>query len=455
LITVETVVIATLGTWFALHGLLRVLSRSRPDLHVTRAIATGYALRLAAIAGVSATGIGQQLRGGDELGYLAQAHQIAASPWFSAAWKPLFSLAGTNNLHVIVFAIQIKLFDFGADALRITQAGMALAGAVLVVAAVYDLAGGRAAKLIAWLAAIEPTNVFFSGTLLKEPLLDFAIGLVVFGGVRVWRRLDLTGLVVVSAGCAIAVFDRGYVGFFLVGGVVLLLLHASLRYARGRLRAIPIALAVIVGLVLISPTVLQAVNKEQRVLVNSQNANTLVTPSPSAVADVGKTNANNLALEPVDFSSRTAIVEHLPQRVSDLLLKPYPWQLADWSQRLGAVGGLIVLALLVVLVRCAWRGRRTFGRSTAPLFYPLLVMTIAFSLSVGNAGTGFRYRAHLLIPAMAMVAILWATQRSRAALPTGGQHARRRSGGVTGAPIPVLPWLAQPPAGAPAGWPEA
>jgi hypothetical protein len=427
LINVETVVIAAVATGLTLLWLLRLLQRSRPGLNVGRAVAVGYGLRLASIALISATGIGTQLRGGDEIAYAAQAHVMAATSWFSTAWNPQFSLAGTDNLHVILFATQMKAFDFGWGALRITQAGIAFAGALLIIAAVYDLAGPRAARLTAWLAAVEPANVFFAGTLLKEPLLDFTIGLVIFGCARVWKRLDLTGLVIVAAGCGIAVFTRGYVGFFLIGAVVLLLLHASARHVRGRLQAIPLAIAVLVGVVLVSPAALRAANKEQHQLVASQKANTLVTPSAYAVVTLGHPNGNNLALEPVDFSSRTSIIEHLPLRIRDLLMKPYPWQLGDWSQRLGAIGDLIVLALLVMLIRYAWRCRGSFLRLTAPLLYPVVMLTIAFSLSVGNAGTGFRYRAHLLIPSIGIFAILWAAQRARAAArsPSAGSLAGR------------------------------
>ena len=436
MIDIETVVIAAVGVGLGSWWLLRLLQRSRPELGIARAVAVGYGLRLASIALVSATGVGSQLRGGDEIPYVAQAHQIAATPWFSAAWTPKFSLAGTNNLHVILFAIQVKALHFGWGALRITQAGIAMAGALLIIAAVYDLGGPRAARLAAWLAAVEPTNVFFGGTLLKEPLLDFAIGLVIFGGARLWRRLDLTGAAIVSVGCLIAVFDRGYAGFLLIGGVVLLLLHAAVRHARGRVQAIPVAVAVLIGVVLVSPAALRAVSKEQGQLVSSQNANTLVSAAPSVAGEAGRPNGNNLALEPVNFSSRTAIIENLPLRIRDLLVKPYPWQLGDWSQRLGAIGDLIAIALLLLLIRYAWRSRGSFFRLSAPLLYPLVVLTIAFSLSVGNAGTGFRYRAHLLIPSIGIIATLWAARHARAVVPSAknlwmgrpGKRSRRQVG---------------------------
>jgi hypothetical protein len=160
----------------------------------------------------------------------------------------------------------------------------------------------------------------------------------------------------------------------------------------------------------------------------------------------GVPNSNNLALEPVNFSSRKEIILHLPQRIFDLLMKPYPWQHADWSQRFGAIGGLIVIALLIVLVRYAWRSRGAIFRSTGPLLYPALMLLIAYSISVGNAGTGFRYRAHLLIPAIGIVAILgvrWraarADQRPRSRIGAGARPAVLPSD----KPLSVIPAMAR------------
>ncbi len=391
------------------------------------------------MAGVSATGIGTQLRGGDEVGYLFQAHQLAASPWFSLGWKPLFSEQGSNNLHVIVFAMQMKALDFGVGALRVGQVCIALLGWLLVVAAVYHLAGPRAARITAWLGAIEPSGVFFSGTLLKEPLLDLAAGLVIFGGSRVWRRFELNGLLVMAAGCLIAIFDRGYIGIFLITGSLLLLLHVSARNLRRRLQALPVFLGVLLVGAAMSPTVVKLTAPAQlkTFLQDSQNANTLVTPSPSALTTTGP-SSNNLALEPVNFSSRTNIILHLPQRIFDLLFKPFPWQVSDWSQRFGAVGSLIVLVLLIMLIRLAWRTRGTILRRTAPLLYPTLMMLIGYSIAVGNAGTGFRYRANLLVPALGILSILWVTSRAPAPVevrdPRGANAHGRRGLLPSGAP---------------------
>ena len=167
---------------------------------------------------------------------------------------------------------------------------------------------------------------------------------------------------------------------------------------------------------LLSPTIVRLTSPTtlQSALQASQNESTLVTPGPGIEGAVGIANSNNLALEPVNFSSRAAIIKNLPLRIRDLLLKPYPWQLGGWSQRFGAIGSLIAIAMLLILIRYAWRSRGTIFRRTAPLLYPTLMMLVAFALSDGNAGTGFHYRAHLLIPAFGMLSVLWVARREGA-----------------------------------------
>jgi hypothetical protein len=67
---------------------------------------------------------------------------------------------------------------------------------------------------------------------------------------------------------------------------------------------------------------------------------------------------------------------------------------------------LYAYLVLVLLIRYAWLSRgRIFGRA-GPLLYPLLFELIAYSLTVGNAGTGFRYRSHLVTLAIAALAVL-------------------------------------------------
>ena len=375
------------------------LARTRPEFSVGLPLGVGFAVRLLAIVAVSTSGVGLTLRGGDELKFLIDARAIAASSFDSDLWLPI---GEAHRLHQIVFALQIKLGDFPDVAMRVTQVGIAMLGILLIVAAIYDIVGPKAARIAMWVLALEPAGIFFNSILHREPLLVLASGLVVFGGAKVWAKLELRGVLVLGLGCVIAVATRPYAGWFLITGGLLLILHSSLRQVGTRLRSIPLIYAVAIVVAAAAPAVLSLTSQDslEQNLQRSQDANT------AATAARGSAGSNNLSLERVDFSSRSDLVTNLPQRMRDVVLRPYPWQLANTSQQLGAMGTLVVLVALVLLVRYLRRNRGRILAVAAPFVYPAFFLLIAYALSVGNAGTGFRYRTHLVLLGLATLVVL-------------------------------------------------
>lgn len=394
---VEGVLLAFLVVAFLFWFLIHKLAASRSDLRIGVPVAIAFGLRLAAIAGISATGLETTLRGGDETTFLNIGRYLASQP-LGHGYFP----HGPYQLQTVIFALEMKLGFLTVGAMRIVQVGIALTGVILIVAAVHDLAGGRAARLTAWILAFEPASIFFNSALHKEPNMELAAGLVVFGGTMIWRRLDVRGLLICGLGGLIAVETRSYAGWFLVAAAVLVLLHAALRSLDRPLRAMPVIYAVVIAGFVATPVLLQASSKKSlQVLQQSQNAN-----ATGAGQATGGANGDNLKLEQVDFSTRGAILKNLPKRVRALILEPYPWQLSDTSQRFGAIGTLFAYAILLLLLRYAWLSRGQVLPRAAPLLYPLFFLLVAYSLSVGNAGTGFRYRTHLITLAVGVMAIL-------------------------------------------------
>ncbi len=81
--------------------------------------------------------------------------------------------------------------------------------------------------------------------------------------------------------------------------------------------------------------------------------------------------------------------------------------------------------LLFLLVRAVMDRRGEIFARAGPLIYLLFFLLIAYSLSTGNAGTGFRYRTHLVAVAICVIVALWRLrpERARGAAPD------RRPGG--------------------------
>jgi hypothetical protein len=383
------VTLAVVG-WL-LYLLVRVLRRSRPDLAIGFPIAVALGIRVLTAIGVSSTGAGASLRGGDETFFVGNSHFISHTQFLGSQWTD----ALTEHLYEFVFAGQIKLLDSPDLVLRITQAGIAVAGLALLATAVYVLAGRRAALIAAWLLAFEPGNVFFSTLLHKEPNLLLAGGLVAFGGACMWKSARLQYLWPIAFGCLIAVATRPYAGWFLIAAGAAITLHTGLRSrTQGGARSLTfVALVIMLGAIS-APTIWKASTDEslKKNLQASQTANA--------------NDSSNLSLEEVDFSTREAIIVNLPKRVADVMTRPYPWQLGNESQQLGLLGTVFAFTVLFMLARELLRARGHIMDRAGPFVYLALFTLVAYSLSAGNAGTAFRYRMHIVALAVCLLVVL-------------------------------------------------
>jgi len=224
-----------------------------------------------------------------------------------------------------------------------------------------------------------------------------AEGLVAFGGAVLWKRGNLAALLPIVGGCLVAIATRPYVGWFLTAAAAAVVLHASLTRQRG-LRSFVLTGTCLILVFAFVPVVWEKSSSENlKQLQGSQDA-------------TFKEDAN-LTLEQVDYSTREKLILNLPQRISDVILRPYVWQTDNASQQLGAVGSLVVLVCLALLAVAIARKRRALMPMAAPLVYPALFMLIAYSITAGNAGTAFRYRTHVVGLAVCLVIVLLAHRR--------------------------------------------
>jgi hypothetical protein len=388
LVTLLTLLVVAYGLFF----LYRWLRRGRPEMAIGGAIAAALAIRVLAAAALSIWSVGDTLRGTDEVSYLLAAHDISQVPFGSADWTH----ALTHQLQLFIFSFQVWTLNSPEFALRIVQAGIAVGGLALLAASAYELAGRRAAVVSAWILALEPTSIFFSSVLHKEPNMMLAGGLVVYGGTMIWKRGDLRFLVPAAIGCLIAVLTRPYGGWFLIGAVAAVCIHAGMRAEhRGSLRSLSLVAMVVLLAAVLAPTIVATSDEGLHQLQVSSEAN-------------AANQEANLSLEQADFSTPGAALSSLPKRTFEVAFQPYPWQLNSPSQRIGILGTAVAYSTLGLLIFFLGRARGKRMALGAPIIYPLFFLFVAYSLSAGNAGTAFRYRTHLVALAIVLVIVLWA-----------------------------------------------
>jgi hypothetical protein len=390
LFSAECSLVAILGGVAALAWLLRRLRETRPDLSIAKPVAIAFALRLLAVLALGQLSIARTLRGGDELTFLARATHASQTPITGPESMGML----TSQLHTFLISLHDRVLGSAPDLmLRAEMITFSVVGIALLSAAVYELAGPRPALIAAWLLALEPTNVFFSSLIHKEPLMYMAEGMVAFGGAVIWKRGKLYALAPTVGGCLIALATRPYVGWFLAAAAALVFLHAGLTRLHG-LRALAVTVGMVAVIGAFVPIFLQKSSHESlKTLQASQDAN---------AAD----RQANLSLEHVDYSARGKIIVNLPKRIADVITRPYLWQTQNASQQLGVIGTLAVLGSLFLLLGAIRRDRRAVMKRAGPLVYPGLLMLCAYALSAGNAGTAYRYRTHIMAFALALIVVL-------------------------------------------------
>jgi hypothetical protein len=389
------VAIVLLGSCWLLTFLVRRLTRTRENFAIAKPVTVAFAVRLLAAIGLGQLSVARDLRGGDELTFLARAEHAAGLPFSSP--DALDQL--TSELHTYLFQLHYRIFDLAPPEmmLRVEMVFFATVGLALLCAAVYELAGAKPALIAAWILALEPSNVFFSSLLHKEPLMYLAEGLVAFGGAVLWKRGNVLALLPMILGCLIATATRPYVGWFLTAAACAVVLHASLTRQRG-LKSAALTCLCVAGIVAFIPVVLSKSSDDSlKELQQSQ--------------DFAAQDGSNLSLERVDYSTREKLIINLPKRVRDIIFRPYLWQTQNTSQQLGAIGTLVVLACLALLAMAIARNRKQIMGVAGPLVYPAAFMLVAYSISAGNAGTAYRYRTHLVGLAVCLVIVLLAHRR--------------------------------------------
>jgi hypothetical protein len=398
------VLIALLVGGYTLFGVLRALRGSRPGFAVGVPIAVAFGARVLAAIGLGQLSVAQELRGGDELSFLERAELVSALPLGGA--DSLDKL--TSELHVFLFSGHFRILGQAPpeNMLRVEMITFAVLGILLVSAAVYELAGRRGAIVAAWILALEPTNVFFSSILHKEPLMYLAEGLVAFGGAVLWKRGDLRSLLPIALGCLLAIATRPYVGWFLVAASAVVVLYASVVRQRGLRSLTLLAIVVLLAAAFIPVAWDETSDSNLQELQASQDAN-------------AENEEANLSLERVDYSSREKLFLNAPERIYDVVFKPYPWQAENTSQQLGVLGTMVVFVALILLAQQLIRNRSAFMERAGPLIYPMLFMLWAYAISAGNAGTAFRYRTHVVALALCLLVVL-REQRQQQEVETRG-----------------------------------
>jgi hypothetical protein len=253
-------------------------------------------------------------------------------------------------------------------------------GVVLAHSLARDLAGPRAARYAALLAAFWPSLVLWSSLNLKDPMAILAILLLLRGAQRMQRGPSLFALVQAALGFLILSQLREYL-------VLLSAFAVGLAWLLPRLKASPLAVgALLLAAALLLPSLgpVQELVEENRLESLDQVRHQLAIGGSAYRGDA-------------DVSSPGGALRFLPTGLLYFLLAPAPWQLFNARQLLTLPEMLVWYALLPrVVTGFAIAMRRRFS-AALPIATFALFATLSYALVEGNLGTAYRHRAQVLV----------------------------------------------------------
>lgn len=273
--------------------------------------------------------------------------------------------------------------------------------------------------------ALVPSAVFWTATLLKEPVMMAFFG-PLFYGLRLLmegRRFWLAGVMLAIGGGGVALLKPYVLFAFAIAGGLWLIWNRVLR-GGGNIIVKPAYLVVGVVAMAGASTVLD------RFLPKSADAQTLsqqlAYQRRAAAYDEGGSNfsleGKRRELGDTEGTSLSAQLALAPLALVTALFRPFLFEARNPMQLANALETTWLLVLLVQLIRRYSVGGllRTVFSSPPLVFCAVftLILALGTGLSTSNMGTLSRYRAPMMPFFVALMLLLRAMSRARAANPT-------------------------------------
>ncbi|MBA4123874.1 MAG: glycosyltransferase family 39 protein [Acidobacteria bacterium] len=274
----------------------------------------------------------------------------------------------------------------------------------------------RVGKISALLVALYPAFIIWSGQLLKDGLIIFLLVLAMTLVLRLQEKFRL--------------FDVVLLGFSLFGII-------SLRFYIFYMAALAIVGAFVIG----TSNSPQAMMRRMSALVLMGVGLTYFGVTRDSGSDIEnfanleriQSSRKDLASsaesgygQDLDVSTTEGAFAALPVGLTYLLLAPFPWQMTNWRQAITLPEILLWWSSIPFLLSGLWYTIRYRLRSSIPILVFSLMLTLAYSIFLGNIGTAYRQRTQIQVFLFMFIAVGWTLWQERSENKNLLQKARRK-----------------------------
>ncbi len=254
----------------------------------------------------------------------------------------------------------------------------------------------RVARTCALLAAFFPSMVLWSSQGLKDGPIVFLLAISMIATLRLGNRFSLKYFVslALALGCLLTL--RFYVFYIVVVAITTaFILGRRPLTAQSFLRQFMIM--IVIGLALTYFGVSRYATLQFQAYGNFDQLQRMrIDASQSAQSGFGGD---------IDVSTPSGALSAIPLGFTYLLLAPFPWQMTSARSMITLPEMVVWWASLPMLALGLWFAIKHRLREVAPILIFTTLLTLCFSILMGNVGTAYRQRAQLLIFYFIFVAI--------------------------------------------------
>jgi hypothetical protein len=248
-----------------------------------------------------------------------------------------------------------------------------------------------AARFSAWLVALSPAFVFWSGALYKEGLILVALNLSVLHLLRLQSRWDGKALAIVALSLLALGGLRLYLAMLVSAGFCVGLIFG--RSSSIQARSVPVVLRQAVVLTLFTGII--------AAMTQLRDVQRLIPEDLHHGLEVIQSSRNDLAtansgyLGGADLSTPEDALRFAPVGMAYFLVVPLPWQTGTIRQNMAIPDTALWLMLYPLVIAGMVRGMRINPQASLVLILTSLAMVAFYGLMVGNIGTAYRMRVQV------------------------------------------------------------
>lgn len=249
--------------------------------------------------------------------------------------------------------------------------------------------GNQIANKAGWIMALFPSLILYSALVMREAYVCFFLVIAIYGIVNWSKTQELKSIVLSLFGFIGATFFHGatFLGAMTFMGVITLVVLndfiKSIKYLR--------ISAINVFLLLILSYVLLLYFTNQISVPYLRNFEYIL--STEVLKNKSSINVTGAAAFPEWTKVKVPheLFYKIPVRAFYFIFAPFPWDVTKTKHLIGMLDGILYLSLsLIILVNI----KKIFSNFTLRIILTILVVyVIAFSIGVGNFGTGIRHRS--------------------------------------------------------------